>query len=242
MVQAGVHYWEGDEVLGATYLWYAHRLLYQEPNGIMDLLDDLRGQQGKQLDEQLSSGPMMPLAMAGWAVPLVAMLVLLGITQLYLRRRFRRKWNYGLLAATVLMVGIASITALALISQSRLDDGARTVRQVVAARNAGTDTVKASGQNALQKLLTPVCGKGLGRCGATVVQNFDGSGNNDGAGTRPDRSDDPTRDSKLATSRIASATRYSGLGVLIPILAVAVGALVWVGFYDRLNEYRYEPR
>ncbi|MFF7970897.1 hypothetical protein [Streptomyces sp. NPDC007905] len=90
-------------VLREAYLSYATSILKSEDSGIEARLRALRSEQLAAVKRQTSFGPLLWL---GWSV--VALLVLaLGAalveTQLFLRRRFRRKYNRQLIAAGALL-------------------------------------------------------------------------------------------------------------------------------------------
>jgi hypothetical protein len=238
--QAREHYQRRDRALGATYLWYASHLLHGG-GGILEVLDGFREQQRSWLRQRFPSTWPMRAAAIGWAASLLVLLVLLGTTQLFLRRRFRRLLNLRLLAATALVAGLAAVTSLAHVSKDRFDDAQQAVRSVVAGRQAETGAERGSGNERLARLLSAGCGAELARCGPTVRQAL--SGPRDGAArvpTAPDPSE-VAEDSRLAGSRMATAAEYSGLASLIPLLAVVAGALIWSGLQPRINEYRYQP-
>ncbi|AWS41660.1 hypothetical protein [Streptosporangium sp. 'caverna'] len=238
--QAGEHYQRGDRALGATYLWYASHLLHED-GGILDVLNGFREQQYAWLKQRFPSTWMMPAATISWAVSLLLVLVLLGATQLFLRRRFRRTLNVLLLAATVLVVGLASMTSLAHVSKNRLDDAHEKVLSVVAARQAETGTEYRAGNTQLAQLLSIECGTNLDRCGLTARQALTASQGDPGAADAP-APFEVAESSKQAIERTTDAAEYSGLAFLIPLLSVIIGALIWSGIHPRINEYRYEPR
>ncbi|GAA2888161.1 membrane protein [Streptosporangium fragile] len=236
--QAQEHYQRDNRAVGATYLWYASHLLHGK-GGILEVLDDFREQQRSWLEQRFPSTWMMPVATIGWAVSLLALLVLLGTAQLFLRRRFRRTLNVWLLAATVLVAGLALTTWRAQVSKSQLDDAQRTVWSVVADRQAQADAERRSGNERLTRLLSSECGAGLLRCGPTVRQALDAP--RGGGGAVPDPPE-VAESSRLAGSQMTEAAEYSGLAFLIPLLSVVIGALIWGGIHPRINEYRYQPR
>ncbi|MBB2914441.1 hypothetical protein FHS43_005753 [Streptosporangium becharense] len=237
--QAREHHRRGDETLGAMHLWYASHLLHED-GGILDVLDDFRERQQSWLGERFPSTWMMPVATTCWAVSVLALLVLLGVTQRFLRRRFRRILNVRLLAATVLTVGLAAMTSLALVSGNRLDHARRTVWSVVADRQAETEAEHRASGERLARLLSPRCGTDLGRCGPTLRRAFAAS--RDGTGAAPPAPSDSAEKSRLAGIRMAEAAEYAGLALPIALLPVVVGALIWSGLHPRINEYGYRKR
>jgi hypothetical protein len=103
--------------LQAAYLSYAKSVLgdttKQPPAGsVMDRLNKLQVSQEKVVKWQTSFGWLLRLA---WSAALVLCVALLGAlveAQRFSRRRFRRRWNRPLAAATALLV--AGVTTLAL--------------------------------------------------------------------------------------------------------------------------------
>lgn len=241
MGQAGAHFREKDTVLGTVDLWYAWSLLHRKETGVLAVLGELRGEQEKRLHRQVSFGRMSPLATAGWLVPVVALLGLLYVTQVFLRRRFRRTVSLRLLSATVLVVVLASITSLGLVSRNRAADGAHTVRKVVADRKVEMLDSDRSGQVKLRGFLTTACGNDLKACGYTVGTAL-GAPPNEPSGNIAKVSAAATAGSKRATGQLAHAAEFADLTLLIPLLAVLAGALAWGGLYPRINEYRFEAR
>ncbi|KOV66986.1 integral membrane protein [Streptomyces sp. MMG1121] len=93
-----------DSVLREAYLSYATSVLTDQGSGIQARLTALRTQQRAAVHRQTSFGPWLWL---GWSMTLllaVALATALLETQLFLRRRFRRRYNRGLLAAGTLLV------------------------------------------------------------------------------------------------------------------------------------------
>ncbi|MBL1084049.1 hypothetical protein JK359_19085 [Streptomyces actinomycinicus] len=91
--------------LREAYLSYATSVLTEEHSGIQARLTALQRQQRHAVQQQTSFGPMMWLV---WVVTLLLGLALAAAlleTQLFLRRRFRRRFNRQLLGALVLLAG-----------------------------------------------------------------------------------------------------------------------------------------
>ncbi|MCC5473656.1 hypothetical protein [Streptomyces barringtoniae] len=101
-----------DSVLREAYLSYATSVLTDEGSGIQARLKALQGQQRAAVHRQTSFGPLLWL---GWTTTLLLALALgaaLLETQLFLRRRFRRRYNRGLLAAGALLAAGLAATLL----------------------------------------------------------------------------------------------------------------------------------
>jgi hypothetical protein len=93
----------GDRVLREAYLSYATSVLEDEGSGILARLEVLQRQQRAAVHRQTSFGELLWL---GWSTTLllaVALALALLETQRFLRRRFRRRYNRQLLAASVLL-------------------------------------------------------------------------------------------------------------------------------------------
>ncbi|MFI2206858.1 hypothetical protein ACH47Z_40345 [Streptomyces sp. NPDC020192] len=100
-----------DSVLREAYLSYATSVLTDKGSGITARLTALRAQQRAAVRSQSAFGPLL---WCGWTVTLllaVALAAALLETQLFLRHRFRRRYNRGLLAAAALLVAWV-VTAL----------------------------------------------------------------------------------------------------------------------------------
>jgi hypothetical protein len=236
--QAETHYRQRNGALGATYLWYASRLLHEQPNGILAVLGTLRGQEESALHDQLASPAMSGWAVAIWAVPLLALFTLLAVTHVFLLRRFRRTLNLGIVCAVVPAVALTVLTSLSLVSRHQLVQATHTARSVVAARQAGTRAADRTGQGALRTLLAGECGD-LTKCGPTVTQALSGSSGDAGTGAGTTTA---STDGKRVNDQLAAATS-GGVGWLwIACLALLAGATVAAGLYPRINEYRYQRR
>src|SRR6185437_890203 len=105
--QAHAHF---GTALGTADLWYASRLLHDP---ILVELDELLEDQTYALNDQIGSSSMTIVTLLIWTVPIVVLFVLLVMTQVYLKRRFRRAVNPLLLLATVVLIGFSIVTSLA---------------------------------------------------------------------------------------------------------------------------------
>ncbi|MFI5686667.1 hypothetical protein [Streptomyces sp. NPDC051636] len=123
MVQKALREQDVDE-LREAYLSYAAGILDGKDTGILPRLKALQRQQQGVVKRQTSFGWTLWL---GWSVVLLLVLALaaaLAETQLFLRRRFRRRYSPPLLAAGVLLV--AGFVTLALFTRWTHDGMART--------------------------------------------------------------------------------------------------------------------
>ncbi|MGW4565664.1 hypothetical protein ACWEN3_25680, partial [Streptomyces sp. NPDC004561] len=99
-------------VLREAYLSYATSILTDPGSGIQARLKVLQRQQRAAVHGQTSFGPLLSL---GWGTTLLLTLALAAAlleTQLFLRRRLRRRYNRGLLAAGALLAAGLAVTLL----------------------------------------------------------------------------------------------------------------------------------
>jgi hypothetical protein len=99
-----------DCPLGQVYLKYAGNLL----TDILAQLDNLLKVEEDAVAQQVSAGGTNTLWISAWAVPCLALLVLLVAAQVYLRRRFRRTLNPALVAATAVLLAVVAVMAVSL--------------------------------------------------------------------------------------------------------------------------------
>ncbi|MEW2619342.1 hypothetical protein [Streptomyces sp. NPDC048106] len=101
-----------DSALRQAYLSYATSILSDPGSGILARLKLLQSRQRAAVHRQTAFGPLL---WCGWAATLLLALALAGClleTQLFLRRRFRRRYNRGLLAAGALLAAGLAVTLL----------------------------------------------------------------------------------------------------------------------------------
>ncbi|MBV2355715.1 hypothetical protein KUM39_15255 [Streptomyces sp. J2-1] len=99
-------------LLREAYLSYATTILKSEDSGIEARLREWQREQLVAVDRQTAFGPLL---LAGWsttALLAVALAAGLAETQLFLRRRFRRRYNRGLLAAAVVLAAGFAVVLL----------------------------------------------------------------------------------------------------------------------------------
>ncbi|MEU1013114.1 hypothetical protein [Streptomyces sp. NPDC005890] len=131
-------------VLREAYLSYATSILTEKGSGIQDRLKALQRQQRAAVHRQTSFGPLLWLA---WSVTLLLTLALgaaLLETQLFLRHRFRRRYNRQLLAALVLSAaGFAAAALFTVWTQQGMTDTRHLLDRPLPGRlipDAGRDT------------------------------------------------------------------------------------------------------
>ncbi len=236
--QAHAHF---GTAVGTADLWSASRLLHTGDSAILAELDELLKDQTNALNDQITKSSMTTGILLVCVVPIVFLLVLLGVTQAFLKRRFRRAANPSLLLATVVLVGLSIVTSLAFFSQHRLESTRDTLDRVVREWKAATSATDAQGQRALGRLVTMECSQEKGGCGPTV---------NRFATNREPTGDtvEQDHDSRVAAwnsdvhNQTSPAAVNSRLWFLIPLTAAVIAVLIPFGLWPRIEEYRYRPR
>ncbi|AYN38740.1 hypothetical protein D9753_07195 [Streptomyces dangxiongensis] len=102
---------DGD-VLREAYRSYATSILTEERSGIQARLTVLQRQQRATVHRQTSFGPLLWLAWSATLLLVAALAAALVETQLFLRHRFRRRYDRHLVAAGVLLLGGVAVTVL----------------------------------------------------------------------------------------------------------------------------------
>ena len=85
--QAHAHF---GTAIGTADLWSASRMLRTGDNSILAELDKLLKDQTSALNDEISTSSMTSVPLLVWAAPIAVLFVLLGVTQVFLKRRFRR--------------------------------------------------------------------------------------------------------------------------------------------------------
>jgi hypothetical protein len=235
--QADAHYrQDGDRALGAADLWYASHLLHDPGTGILVQLDALRDKQKAALARQLTTGGMSVGWVYAWTVSGAVLLVLLVVAQAFLRRRFRRVVSLPLAGATALLIVVLAAMTWSLDARQQVTDAGRGLSFAYPDWRGATSL---QGQRGLAILVHRDCGN-AGGCGETidrfVAELASATPTSDVTDARV--TDEIRRIDDLA-GRPAD-TRWVRLLVLVAALAVV--ALVPLGLYPRIEEYRYRPR
>lgn len=241
MGQADAHFRKsGSGGLAPIYLWYASRLLHSPDVGILAQLDGLLQDASRALRARLSSGWLSRGATLIWAVPVLILLVLLVRTQLFLRRRFRRRINGWLAAATVILVVLAAGASFALVSKQQLVDAEHKLSQVREDSEEQFDGIEREGQRALAELVTSSCPGPEGSCGVTVDDFRHGLADEPVPSPVPDNQ--VSDDSRAVNEQAVSGTSAASGALVVLFAASPIILLVWLGLRPRIEEYRYRSR
>ncbi|MFI6027309.1 hypothetical protein [Amycolatopsis magusensis] len=233
--QADAHYRQDDgRMLGTADLWYASRLMHQPENGILGRLGALAELQHTALRDQLSGGWLAVAVVPLWLLPALALLGLLGYAQFRLRRKFRRRWNFWLLGATGLLIGMIVTTSFAFGSASDARDAGGSVDTAVASWREGTAAGAAQGRPKLVELLRAHCGQD---CGGVVAELA--AGVPDGGAAPPGSTGDPADDGGRIDDQLDSADVPAFAEYLIAGFGLVIAGLVVAGFHYRIEEYRF---
>jgi hypothetical protein len=230
--QADAYYARGEPTVGASELWHAEQIMGSQ-GGVLDDLDKLRGEEFGAVAAPGGWFWTSPLAVVVWLVPAVALLVALLLAQRYLARRFRRRYNWPLVAASVLVATLALGVVFLVVADARFASARAELAQVVAARNAQTTAVQVQGNQTVVTVVRARCGTDAA-CGPTISAIRSASVGDPGTAAA-------TTATTAATGDLAAADATYGLLVVIPAVGLVAAVLVAAGFQPRINEYRYEP-
>ncbi|WP_189332889.1 hypothetical protein [Actinoplanes ianthinogenes] len=224
--QADAHFRKDPaSVLATADLWYASRLLHM-PDGILDQLDDLLAVEQRALDDQLTAGRMAPGWMAVWIVPAAVLLGLLVATQVFLSRRFRRTFNPPLIAATLAVLALAAGMSSDVAARRELTATRQAGATLVGVWQARIDAADQRGQTMLGEAVAQAC---PGACDDLAIAKA--------AGESP-AEETLTARIKDVDGHAAAAAATTGRLVLLLLAALIAMALVPLGLYPRIDEYR----
>ncbi|MGH4014794.1 MAG: hypothetical protein ACRDSL_12895 [Pseudonocardiaceae bacterium] len=234
---AAIYRQNENAALWMTDLWNASRLLHDPEAGVLAELHALQGAQRERLTEELDSGDMVWSGLS-WLLPAILLFGLLGVTQVYLTRRFRRVMNPGLLVAALCLLGLVGVTALTF----------NTYRDLVIVRDAVHETSDDSSNQAaaideerrlvLAELMRNRCG---GECGYTV-DAFIEKVPNAGGLSRDAGSAQPSGNTEDVTEVVRAAGDYRDYAFLVPLGVVLVLGPIAAGLYFHIDKYRYRAR
>lgn len=225
--QADAHYRQDPaSVLAIADLWSASRLLHMPDGGILAQLDTLLAVEREALAGHASAGRMAPGWVLAWIVPAIVLLALLLVTQLFLSRRFRRTLNLPLIGATVAVLGLAAAMSFDFTARGELAATQRAGTALVGVWQARIDAVDQRGQRMLGEAVAKACPDG---CSAMTPS---------GGGGEPPGEETLTAHIRDVGGHAAAATGSTGRLLLLVLAALAVMALIPVGLFPRIDEYR----
>ncbi|MGH3832508.1 MAG: hypothetical protein ACRDRS_19045 [Pseudonocardiaceae bacterium] len=240
ITQADAH--TGTPLLGTTDLWSASHLLYAGDSPILTEFNNLMDDQASVLNDQVAASSMTAANLLQWTVPITLLFVLLVVTQVFLRRRFRRAVNPPLLLATVALIGLSIVMSLAVVSQYRLENSRDTLNEIVRLWREQPPAADFRGQQELGELMEKECAGANGGCGPTVEKFVS---EHKPADNTPEAGSDESTTKRLGdfTDRINSAGENARWKYFIPILSGLIFfVLIPFGLWPRIEEYRYRPR
>jgi hypothetical protein len=217
--------------LAGADLWYASRLLHMPDGGILALLDDLLAVEQQALAGQLTAGRMAPGWVVVWIVPVGVLLALLVGVQMFLSRRFRRTFNLPLLAATGAVLALAVGMSFDFAARGELTATQNAGNVLVGVWQARTDAVDRRGQEMLSELVAKACPGGC----AETVDRFTAT---PGGTSEPPTEESLTAHIKDVDGHAAEAADTADRRVLLVLAVLAAMALVPLGLYPRIGEYR----
>jgi hypothetical protein len=198
--------------------------------GVLADLGQLRRLQEDELNTQRSSVWMHSSAVLIWALPVLALFVLLGVTQVYLSRRFGRTLNGWFVSATALLVMLTAVMTSTLVTTHRLAETSRRLDQVLAEaeRAVAVPEIPSDGRDLPSVLLlNEQCKSNHFACGGEVTFHV--------------KSD--TRAGHIAQTTRQAASAANGLpGVVTVGIGLAIALLAAFGLQRRIEEYRYPAR
>lgn len=231
---------EGGRTVSVAALWSASRLLHEGgENGILDRLNYLTVDHLSVLRDEHATNATTTWDAAVLFGPIVALFAMLLVAQVFLRRRFRRRFNPWLLTATVLLVALTVVSSLVFVSGSRLDVATGELQALIVDMREKSSAIDAAAQHTLGDLLDSACGNAA--CSDTIT--FFRDQLNEVEATADDVRDPPRTDEiRRVNDQTAAASANAGLVTWIAVASVLIAASVLLGFRSRLIEYRYRSR
>lgn len=201
-------------------------VLMHDDKGMLNNLATLMTAQQASVNRRASAGWLSPWAVPAWLVPLLALFALLVGTQVFLTRRLHRTVNPALVVATVVLVGVAGYAA-ALVLDHRLDTGRNVLLTLVEDTSGRERTARVELRAAVG------CPREDSPCGETLALAVPLVPVGVPVGSA-------TKASRDLTQLTTPPSARPGL-VLVPVAALVVGALGWIGLRRAVDEYRFQP-
>ncbi|MEV5377057.1 hypothetical protein AB0L26_13935 [Streptomyces nondiastaticus] len=133
---------QADEKLRDAYLQYAESTLKRDRNGVLARLRTVQDEQADVLRAQTTPGWLLQLAWAAALALWAALIRLLADTQVFLRRRFRRRFNGPLAGATLLVAALVPVLLPAALRLQDDLDWARAAARGDASGSTGPEAVR----------------------------------------------------------------------------------------------------
>jgi hypothetical protein len=209
---------DSKDDLGYAYLAYASSALRDPQGGLLASISHLVGPSQQAVRGQMSSLWADPALLLIFAVPVLALLAGLILTQNYLQRRFRRMVSPPLLGAAVLVIALSGWMVAATI---HADSAFAT------ARSSALPSVSALWQAQTKAVTAEAAALQSGSSGAV---SDPASGGLNATAT--------VQATSVLNADLAAADDAEGLTLGIPALALVIAALSYLGLRPRLNEYR----
>lgn len=235
----------GHVTLGQVEMWDASNFAHQDGAGILYELDQLDSSEATGLHALDSTFWTSPFTVPIWAIPAIALLVLLAGTQFYLARRFRRVINAPLAAATLLVLAaLVAGPTLALGADRDLATSVTELDTVRANLRAQASTADSPNQVELAGMTFGLCGNGCGRAPDALANSAASAASaNSTGGSAATMSASATTNlaNEAAGRQTDAATTDLGLAIGLGAAGIAVAVLVLIGLSPRISEYRYRP-
>lgn len=202
--------------LGFAYLAYASNAM-RDQGGLLASIDQLASPDQQALRSQLASTWVDPVLLFAFAIPALLTLAGIATAQAFLRRRFKRAVSPPLLLAAMLACGLSVWAVVATLHADSAFAAARTtaVPRVTGLWESQTRAAD-SAATALRTNTGSVTERASGALDAAATQQA----------------------STALDADLTAAESTDGLPIAIPVLAVAIAALGYLGLRARLNEYR----
>jgi hypothetical protein len=204
--------------LGFAYLAYASSAMRARQGGLLANISELAGPSRQALSSQLASPWANPALLVVFTVPALFLIAGIALAQSLLRRRFNRALSPPLLLAAALVVVMSVWLALAAVHADSAFAAARATAlpRATALWQSQTSAVTAEAAALRSGSAGAVSDRASGGLNETATAQADGALDAD----------------------LASAQDAGGLPFGIPVLAVAIAALAYLGLWPRLSEYR----
>jgi hypothetical protein len=207
----------GKHDLGFAYLAYASNAM-RDPGGLLASIGQLAGPDQQALAGQMASPWANPALLLIFVVPVLLLIACIGFAHSVLRRRFNRMLSPPLLVAAALVITMFAWLAVATLHADSAFAAARgtALPRVTSLWQAQTNAVSAEAEQLQSGNTAPVTDRESGGLNAAATAQADSALGSD----------------------LASAQDIGGWPAVIPLLAIALAALCYLGLRPRLGEYR----